>query len=145
MSQQELPEMNLDPTTLYQEEVFTDGQIGEIRRLTPVKTDGSRDETRDVRYTGSTQIMTQAGPIPLSFEIESDSLDQAVAQFGRLAQEKLDETTRRLEEMRREQASGILTPDQLAGGGAGGMGGAGGVGGAGGMGGGRGGSGFHLG
>lgn len=138
MSEQELPDMNLDTSTLHQEEVFTDGQVGEIRRLTPVRTDGSRDDTRSVRYTGSTQIMTQAGPIPLSFEIEADSLDQAVAQFGRLAQEKLEETTRRLEEMRREQATGILTPDQLAGGG-------GGMGGPGGMGGGRGGGGFHLG
>ncbi len=117
MNQQQMPDMNMDATTLFLEESFTDGQVGEIRRLTPVHPDGSRDENRNVRFTGNTQIMTQAGPIPLSFEIEADSLDQAVEAFGRLAQEKLEETTRKLEEMRKEQASSILTPDQLAGGG----------------------------
>lgn len=133
MQDQQMPDMSMDATTLCQEEIFTDGQVGEIRRLTPVNRDGSRDETRPVRYTGSTQIMTQAGAIPLSFEIEADSLDQAVASFGELARAKLEETTRRLEEMRKEQASGILTPDQLAGGGRGGPGGPGGAGGAGGF------------
>jgi len=137
MTDQQLPDMNLDTSTLYQEETFTDGQVGEIRRLTPVRTDGSRDEARAVRYTGNTQIMTQAGPIPLSFEIEAESLTDAVARFGELARHKLEETTRQLEEMRKEQASSILTPDQLMGGGGGG--GAGGAGGGGGRGG-----GFHI-
>ena len=123
MSEQQMPDMSMDVATLYQEESFTDGQVGEIRRLTPVTTDGSRDETRSVRFTGSTQIMTSAGPIPLSFEIEADTLEQAVAAFGKHAQDKLEETTRKLEEMRKEQASGILTPDQFGGGGQGGAGG----------------------
>lgn len=131
MNEQQLPDMSLDTTTLYQEETFTDGQVGEIRRLTPVNSDGTRDQQRAVRYTGSTQIMTQAGPIPLSFDIDADSLDQAVAQFGQLAQDKLEETMQRMEEMRREQASGILTPEQLAGSGGGGLGGMGGAGGGG--------------
>jgi hypothetical protein len=126
MQDQQMPDMSMDASTLYQEESFTDGQVGEIRRLTPVKSDGTRDESRSVSYTGSTQIMTSAGPIPLSFEIEADSLDAAVAAFGTHAQEKLEETTRKLEEMRKEQASSILTPDQLAGGGQGGQGGFGG-------------------
>jgi len=123
MQDQQLPDMSMDTSTLYQEESFTDGQVGEIRRLTPVTPDGSRDEARSVRFTGSTQIMTSAGPIPLSFEIEADSLDAAVAAFGQHAQDKLEETTRKLEEMRKEQASGILTPDQFGGGGQGGAGG----------------------
>lgn len=133
MNEQQMPDMSMDAAALYQEESFTDGQVGEIRRLTPVQTDGTRDESRAVRFTGSTQIMTSAGPIPLSFEIDADSLDQAVARFGSLARDKLEETTRRLEEMRKEQASSILTPDQLAGGGRGGAGGMGGGGGAGGF------------
>ena len=133
MSEQQMPDMSMDTATLYQEESFTDGQVGEIRRLTPVNTDGTRDEARSVRFTGSTQIMTQAGPIPLSFEIEAETLAEAVNRFGDCARDKLEETTRKLEEMRKEQASGILTPDQLAGGGRGGPGGMGGGGGLGGL------------
>ena len=131
MQDQQLPDMSMDTSTLYQEESFTDGQVGEIRRLTPVTPDGTRDEARSVRFTGSTQIMTSAGPIPLSFEIEAETLADAVNAFGRHAQEKLEETTRKLEEMRKEQASGILTPDQFGGGqgGAGGGMGGGGLGG----------------
>ena len=121
MSQQELPDMSMDSSSLFQEETFTDAQVGTIRRMTPVKSDGSRDESRQVRYTGSTQIMSSAGPLPLSFEIEADSLEDAVAKFGEQAQAKLEETMQQLEEMRREQASGIITPGQGGqGGGAGG-------------------------
>lgn len=122
MSQQELPDMSMDSSSLFQEETFTDAQVGSIRVMTPIKTDGSRDESRRVRYTGSTQIMSSAGPLPLSFEIEADSLEDAVAKFGENAQAKLEETMQQLEEMRREQASGLITPGQ-GGGQGGGMGG----------------------
>ena len=46
----------MDPATLYREDVFTDRKIGVIRRLTPVKTDGSDDPGRLTLYAGETQI-----------------------------------------------------------------------------------------
>jgi hypothetical protein len=51
-AQNDLPEVQLDPTSLYREDVFTDRHAGSIRRLTPVKVDGSTDETRHVLYSG---------------------------------------------------------------------------------------------
>ena len=45
-SQPDLPEVKLDPTSLYQEEVFTDRRAGTIRRLTPITADGSPDPAR---------------------------------------------------------------------------------------------------
>ena len=39
--QQQLPEIKLDPTQLYREEIFTDRKAGTLRRLVPVTADGS--------------------------------------------------------------------------------------------------------
>ena len=64
------PDLKIDPATLYREDVFTDRKIGVIRRLTPVKSDGSDDTSRTTLYAGETQILTSVGPLPVNFEIE---------------------------------------------------------------------------
>ena len=40
-AEQEGPEIRMDETALYQEEVFTDRRVGTIQRLTPVDVDGN--------------------------------------------------------------------------------------------------------
>jgi hypothetical protein len=103
-------EIKMDPATLYHEEIFTDRQIGTIRRLTPVQPDGAPDPKRDVLYTGETQIMTQMGALPIAFEIEAKSLGEAAAQFGPLAKEAIERTMREIQELRRQAASSIIVP-----------------------------------
>ena len=105
---------------LYQEEIFTDRRVGTIQRLTPVTKDGGPDTTRPVVYVGQTQIMTPAGGLPITFEIEADSLGAATRKFGEAAEVAIEDTVRRLEEMRREAASSIIVPG-AGGAGAGGM------------------------
>jgi hypothetical protein len=100
----------MDADALYREESFTDRRIGGIQRLTPVTRTGERDATRPVVYLGQTQVMTPAGALPLSFEIAADSLEDAVAKFGQRAEEALEDTLKRLEEMRREAASSLIVP-----------------------------------
>ena len=107
----------MDSANLYHEETFTDRRVGTLQRLTPVTAAGARDPARDVIYVGQTQILTPAGALPLSFEVPASSLDDAVTKFGDFAKQALASTMRRLEEMRREQASSIIVP------GAGGTGG----------------------
>ena len=68
----------MDAAALYREEMFTDRKVGAIRRLTPVTGDGVPDTTRPVVFIGQAEIMTNMGPVPLSFEIEGKTLDQAV-------------------------------------------------------------------
>jgi hypothetical protein len=75
-----------------------------------VKKDGTPDPSRPVLYLGQTQVLTPAGALPLSFEVEAASLDEAVAKFGKHAQQALNDTLRRLEELRREQASSLIVP-----------------------------------
>jgi len=120
-----VPDMSTDD--LYREETYTDRKLGTVRELTPVKADGTRDDSRPVLYLGQTQMMTAMGALPLSFELEGNTLAEAVAGFGEAANQAVEKTLKELQEMRREAASSIVVPG--AEGGLGGMGGAGGMGG----------------
>jgi hypothetical protein len=103
-------EINMDANSLAREEVFTDNRVGTIRRMTPVTLAGEIDTGRAIQYVGSTQIMTPAGALPLSFEIESESLEGAVAGFGDAAKLAVERTMEELREMQRQQASSIVVP-----------------------------------
>jgi hypothetical protein len=100
----------MDAAALYQEEVFTDRRVGAIRRLTPVKSDGSADATRPVLFIGQAEIMTNMGPVPINFEIEGNSLDQAVAGFSAGAAVAIERTVQQIQEMRRQAASQLVVP-----------------------------------
>lgn len=118
------PQMNA--AALYREEVFTDQRVGTVRRLTPVKPDGSDDPARPLLFIGQATVMTPMGSLPLSFELEAANLADAVAQFGPAAQQAIEEAARELQEMRRQAASSIVIPDAgaaaaLKGGGKGGI------------------------
>jgi hypothetical protein len=114
----------MEGTNLYREETFTDRRVGTLQRLTPITPSGASDPARPVLYVGQTQVLTPAGALPLSFEVPAESLEDAVANFGELAKQALARTMRRLEELRREQASSIIVPGAAPpGGGTGGPGG----------------------
>jgi hypothetical protein len=110
-AQEELPEIQLDPTSLYREDVFTDRRAGSIRRLTPVTSDGAEDATRHVLYSGQTQLLTPAGVLPLGFEIEAMSLKEALEKFPAGVKVALEQAIDEAREMRREAASRIVVPD----------------------------------
>jgi len=114
-------EPNIDPAALYLEEVFTDRRVGTIRRMTPVKGDGVRDSAREITYVGETQVMSTVGALPIVFEIEATSLEDAATQFGPLAKVAIERTVRELQDLRRQAASSIVIPQggmpELGGGG----------------------------
>ncbi len=114
--------LKMDPDNLYREEVFTDQRVGTVRRLTPVTSDGSDDDSRSVRYIGQSQMMTPMGALPLSFEIEADSLQQAIENYAEEARKAVERTVEELKEMRRQAASQIVVPEPGSG-----MGGPGGI------------------
>ncbi|MGA2779260.1 MAG: hypothetical protein ABSF94_17015 [Steroidobacteraceae bacterium] len=101
----------MDATQIYREDVFTDRKVGTIRCLTPVTADGAADPARPVIYVGQAQVMTPMGALPISFELEADSLAVAVSKFGEAAESAVQQTMRELQELRREQASSLVIPD----------------------------------
>ena len=113
---QQLPEIKLDISQLYREEIFTDRKAGTLRRLVPVKSDCSYDTSRTVLYSGQTQLLTPAGVLPLAFELEAASLEDACSKFPDAVKIAIEQAIEEAREMRREAASRIVVPD------AGGMG-----------------------
>lgn len=122
-------EIKMDASALYREELYTDRKMGTIRVLQPVGADGAADAARKTLYVGEAQILTPMGAIPLSFQIEADTLADAIEKFGDAAKVAVERTARELQELRREAASSIVIPDRvppgMGGGGMGGMGGGG--------------------
>ncbi|MGH8632870.1 MAG: hypothetical protein ACRET7_01915 [Burkholderiales bacterium] len=109
----------MDPKSLYREEIITDRKVGTIRVLTPIRSDGSTDSSRQVTYVGEAQLLTSVGTLPINFEIEAKSLDEAVTRFAEIAKEAVERTMKDLQELRRQAASSIVVPQ----GGMGGLGG----------------------
>lgn len=101
---------DMDAANLYTEEIVTDRKMGTIHVLTPITPEGAKDQTRAPIFTGEVQIMTQMGPLPISFDIPAASVAEAVAKYGEAAKEGVRQTLERLQEMRREAASKIVTP-----------------------------------
>jgi hypothetical protein len=110
MAEERDADAQMDADALYQEEMFTDRRVGAMRRLTPVKRDGSRDDSRPVLFIGQAEIMTNMGPVPINFEIPGENLEQAVAGFGPAAAAAVERTVQQIQEMRRQQASQLVVP-----------------------------------
>jgi hypothetical protein len=121
-------EARMDAANLYREEIFSDRRVGTIRLLTPVTKDGATDPSRQIVYVGETQVLTPAGMLPIAFEIDAQSLGEAIEKFGDGVKQAVEQTMQELRELRREAASSIVIPDRIPGGlsGPGGLGGPGG-------------------
>lgn len=112
MSDEARDELRFDTDNLYRIDTFTDQRSGSIQRMTPVDADGNPDDSRPVRYVGEASAMTPAGTLPLSFELEGDSLSAAAAGFAEGAQAAFRETIEELRRMQREQQQSIMVPGQ---------------------------------
>ena len=105
------PDPTMDANDLYREDMYSDRKVGSIRVMTPVKSDGSPDPSRASLYVGQAQIMTPAGVLPLSFELDAKNLAEACSKFADGAKVAFEETMKELQEMRRQQASSIVIPE----------------------------------
>lgn len=110
-AQNDLPEIELDAKSLYREDVFTDRRAGSIRRLTPVTVEGAADASRPVLFSGQTQLLTPAGVLPLGFEIEAQTLEEALKKFPDGVKVALEQAIDEARELRREAASRIVVPE----------------------------------
>lgn len=100
----------MDPTSLYREEIYTDRAAGTLRVMVPVKADGSSDATRQTLFIGEAQILTNMGPLPISFEVEAKTLAEAIAGYGEAAKAGVERAVHELQELRRQASSSIVLP-----------------------------------
>lgn len=106
-------ELRVDTDSLYREDTVTDLRAASIRRMIPIKIDGSDDPSREVRYVGDTTLMTQMGPLPVQFPIEAASLAEACEKFPSGVREAVERLNERAKEMARDEASRIVVPSGM--------------------------------
>jgi hypothetical protein len=100
----------MDATSLYREEIYTDRAVGMLRVLYPVTSAGAPDAARSTVYTGEAQLMTNVGPLPISFDIPGKTLAEAVANYAEAAKEGVAHAMREIAEMRRQASSSLVIP-----------------------------------
>lgn len=111
MADPQLPDVQMDANDLYREELYTDRKAGTLRRLVPVTRDGQPDPARTVLYSGQTQLLTPGGVLPLGFEIEAASLEDALQKFPAAVHVALEQAIEEARQYRRESASRIVVPE----------------------------------
>ena len=103
-------EITVDSENLYLEEVITDLKVATIRRLSPIKADGSPDESRSTIFQGQTQLMSQMGALPVSCVIEAASLEEALEKFPEAIGQAVERLLEEAREYQRQEASRIIVP-----------------------------------
>ncbi len=107
-----LADIQVDAENLYREETFTDLRIATLRRLTPIRSDGSEDSSRSVRFIGETQLMSARGLLPVSAPIDAPTIDEAIAQFPEAINQAVERLIEEAQELQRQEASRIVVPGQ---------------------------------
>ena len=106
----------MDPNNLYREQSYTDLKAGSIRRLIPVTPDGSPDKTRTEIFVGTTQLMTNEGPLPVQARLMANNFKEALATFPetmrQATMEMIEQFEKLQQKMKAEADSRIIVPGQ---------------------------------
>jgi hypothetical protein len=93
----------IDKNTLFREESITDMKVGSIRRLIPVKPDGTTDTARNETFIGHTQLMSPEGPLPIQSELSAKTLEEAIDVFPAAMKAALMEMVEKIQELQRKE------------------------------------------
>ncbi|MDB9822563.1 cytoplasmic protein [Deltaproteobacteria bacterium] len=100
--QQEL-NFTVDKANLYREEAVTDMKVASIRRMVPMKEDGTDDPSRESIFVGQTQVMTPEGAMPIQSLLKATTLTEAIDKFPEAMQAELQNMVKRMQEMQQQQ------------------------------------------
>jgi len=113
INEPKITNIKMNPDNLYKEEAFTDLTHATIRRLMPVKIDGTPDESREPIFTGMAQLMSPNGPIPIQCIIEgAKTLADATVKLPDAIEKAVRAMIAEAEEMQRKEESRIVLPGQ---------------------------------
>jgi hypothetical protein len=104
-------DFTIERSNLYREESFTDLKVGSIRRLTPVKPDGSEDKTRKKIFVGQTNIVTPQGPLPIQGVIQAKELQQAIKKFPEAMEAAMDRLIEEAKKYQEKEQTPIEKPE----------------------------------
>jgi len=110
-------ELTVDIDNLFREETFSDLKFASIKRLSPVKPDGSQDYTRKAIFIGITQITSPHGAIPIQSFIEAKNLKQAWENFPAVMNRAVEKFIEEAKKMQEQEGSRIIVPGSSSSGG----------------------------
>jgi len=96
-------DFNVDKNNLYREESITDLKVASIRRLVPVKPDGTDDSARNTIFIGQTQLMSPEGPLPIQSELDAGTIEEALDKFPAAMQRALTEVVAKIKKMQQQK------------------------------------------
>jgi len=104
-------DFTVDKKNLYREENILDMKTASIRCLTPIKPDGTEDDSREKIFVGHTQLMSPQGAIPLSAPLDASTLEEAMDHFPEAMEQAMAEMIEEVKKMQREQELSIQRGD----------------------------------
>ena len=112
MSDEQSPSINLavNKANLYKEESYTDLKVCNLKRLLPVKPDGSPDKSRRTIFVGQTHIVTSSGPLPIQNVIQAKDLQQAFKKFPEAMKAAMDRLMEEAKKAQQKEDSRIIVP-----------------------------------
>ena len=96
-------DFTVDQQNLYREEAFTDLKVASIRRLVPVKPDGSDDKSRTPVFIGTSQLMSPHGPLPLQTALPANNLQEALDAFPAAMERAMADMVEELQKMQDDE------------------------------------------
>jgi hypothetical protein len=110
-------DFTIDRRNLYREESVTDMKVASIRKMIPIKEDGTDDAERTPIFIGTSQLMTPEGPLPIQARLSASTFEEAMNEFPQAMKQSLNETIDHFRQMQEEQQrkkqqseSRIITP-----------------------------------
>ena len=115
MSEQEKQKLHIaiDPNLLYLEETYTDLRVGRIRKLTPVRVDGTPDKNRKPLFIGEAQLGVKDHILPIQCDIDAMGLADAVEKYPDAIHAAFERIVKEAEEVKKaqkENESRIIIP-----------------------------------
>ncbi len=96
-------DFTVNVNNLYREENITDLKVASIRKLIPVKPDGSLDESRAPLFYGHSQLVSPQGPVPLQAQLPANNLQEALEVFPAAMKKDLEDMLKRIQDMQKQE------------------------------------------
>ena len=104
-------QLEVDINGLYREETVSDLKAATFKIMSPIKIDGSDDESRVKFISAHTSVMSPMGVIPLQAKLEATTLEEAAKEFPGAIEKAMDKLVEEAKEMQRQEASKIVVPN----------------------------------
>jgi len=98
-------DFSVDKNNLYREESITDLKVASIRKLIPIKSDGTEDKGRTPLFFGHTQLMSPQGPVPIQAPLQANNFEEAINEFPKAMKEALANVIENIKKMQEEEQS----------------------------------------